>query len=269
MKTSKKPISPRQRYLRSVRLDKLKIHGIRIAVLAAFIGLWELTTALGWVDSFFVSSPSRICKMFVELMGKDLPRHIGITLLECVAGFVISTAVGALAAILLWWSVTLRRVSEPYLVVLNALPKIALGPIIIIWVGANMNAIIMMAFLICIIVTIMSMLGSFTSCDGGKIFLLESMGASKLQILAKLVLPHALPDFISVLKINVGLSWVGTIMGEYLVSGSGLGYLIIYGGQVFKLDLVMTATVILCVLAGLMYFGVLTLERFVSKRRKR
>ena len=117
MKTSKKPISPRQRYLRSVRLDKLKIHGIRIAVLAAFIGLWELTTALGWVDSFFVSSPSRICKTFVELMGKDLPRHIGITLLECVAGFVISTAVGALAAILLWWSVTLRRVSEPYLVV--------------------------------------------------------------------------------------------------------------------------------------------------------
>ena len=269
MKTSKKTLSPRERYLRSIRLDKLKIHGIRIAILAAFIGLWELTTALGWVDSFFVSSPSRIGKTFVELIQKDLMRHIGITLLECVAGFAISTAVGAVFAIALWWSVTFRRVSEPYLVVLNALPKIALGPIIIVWVDANMNAIIMMAFLICIIVTIMSMLGSFTSCDGDKIFLLESMGASKFQVLTKLVLPHALPDFISVLKINVGLSWVGTIMGEYLVSGAGLGYLIIYGGQVFKLDLVMTATVILCVLAGLMYFGVVALERLAGRRRKR
>lgn len=126
-------------------------------------------------------------------MGKDLPRHIGITLLECVAGFVISTAVGALAAILLWWSVTLRRVSEPYLVVLNALPKIALGPIIIIWVGANMNAIIMMAFLICIIVTIMSMLGSFTSCDGGKTFCSNRWARASCKFLRSSFFPTRCP----------------------------------------------------------------------------
>ena len=220
MKTSKKTLSPRERYLRSIRLDKLKIHGIRIAILAAFIGLWELTTALGWVDSFFVSSPSRIGKTFVELIQKDLMRHIGITLLECVAGFAISTAVGAVFAIALWWSVTFRRVSEPYLVVLNALPKIALGPIIIIWVGANMNAIIMMAFLICIIVTIMSMLGSFTSCDGGKIFLLESMGASKFQVLTKLVLPLISSDIALPISASVRVSTLEVASSKISTGGS-------------------------------------------------
>lgn len=263
----KKILSDRELYLRSISRDKRKILFIQIAVLAAFIGFWELSTAAGWVDSFFVSSPSRIVKTFWSMLGQDLMKHIGITLLECVLGFVISTLIGVIIAILLWWNRTFRRVSEPYLVVLNALPKIALGPIIIIWAGANMNAIILMTFLICIIVTVMSVLGGFMSCDSGKIFLLESMGATKLQVLTKLILPYSLPNFISVLKINVGLSWVGTIMGEYLVSGAGLGYLIIYGGQVFKLDLVMTSTVILCVLAALMYFAVCFCERLIKRFR--
>lgn len=263
----KKILSDRELYLRSISRDKHKILFIQIAALAAFIGFWELSTAVGWVDSFFVSSPSRIVKTFWSMLGQDLMKHIGITLLECVLGFVISTLIGVIVAVLLWWNRTFRRVSEPYLVVLNALPKIALGPIIIIWAGANMNAIILMTFLICIIVTVMSVLGGFMSCDSGKIFLLESMGATKLQVLTKLILPYSLPNFISVLKINVGLSWVGTIMGEYLVSGAGLGYLIIYGGQVFKLDLVMTSTVILCVLAALMYFAVCFCERLIKRFR--
>ena len=264
----KKLLTPREAYLRSVKRDKIKIITIQIAVLVAFIGFWELSTALGWVDAFFVSSPSRIIKTLVDLSKQDLFKHVGITLLECILGFTISTVVGMAIAVMLWWSKTFRRVAEPYLVVLNALPKIALGPIIIIWAGANMNAIIMMTFLICIIVTVMSVLGGFMSCDEGKIFLLESMGATKLQILTKLILPYSLPNFISVLKINVGLAWVGTIMGEYLVSGAGLGYLIIYGGQVFKLDLVMASTVILCLLAALMYFAVCLAERLINRKRR-
>ncbi len=171
----KKIPTPREAFLRSVKRDKIKILSIQIAVLVVFIGFWELSTALGWVDAFFVSSPSRIIKTLADLAKQDLWKHVGITLLECVLGFTISTLVGVGIAILLWWSKTFRRVSEPYLVVLNALPKIALGPIIIIWAGANMNAIIMMTFLICIIVTVMSVLGGFMSCDEGKIFLLESM----------------------------------------------------------------------------------------------
>lgn len=256
-----------ERYLKKLKLDKIKILTIQIAVLVGFIGLWELLAATGAIDAFITSSPSRIIKMLGDLIHQDIFKHIGITLLECILGFAISTVLGVIIAILLWWSETFRRVAEPYIVVLNSLPKIALGPIIIVWVGAGYKAIVMMTVLICIIVTIISVLNGFMACDEGKILLLRSMGANKFQILFRLILPYSVPNFISVLKINVGLAWVGTIMGEYLVSGAGLGYLIIYGGQVFKLDLVMTSTVILCILAALMYVAVAIVEKQIRKKR--
>ena len=158
-----------------------------------------------------------------------------------------------------------REDLEPYLVVLNSLPKIALGPIIIIWFGAGSKAIIFMCILIVIIVTIMNILNSFTSCDKQLIALAKSLGANKFQIFFKLILPNSLKDIVATLKINVGLSWIGAIMGEYLVSKAGLGYLLIYGGQVFNLNLVMTATVILCILASVMYFAVALFEKLMNK----
>ena len=180
--------------------------------------------------------------------------------------FIAASLLGILIAVLLWRFVKLRRVLEPYIVVLNALPKIALGPIIIIWVGAGAQAIIVMTVLICIIVTVISVLNGFMAVDEGKILLMRSMGATKLQILTKLILPANVPALVNMLKINVGLAWVGTIMGEYLVSTAGLGYLIIYGSQVFKMDLVMASTVILCILATVMYLGVAAIERVTKKR---
>ncbi|MBQ7308272.1 MAG: ABC transporter permease, partial [Clostridia bacterium] len=194
--------------------------------------------------------------------------HIGVTLFETVTGFIIAVAVGVLVAIILWWNEFIRKILEPYLVILNSLPKIALGPIIIIWFGAGTKSIIVMCFLILIVITILSMLAAFLSCDNDKILLMKSFGASKLQILTKLVLPNAFPEFISVLKIDVGMSWVGSIMGEYLVCKAGIGYFIVYGGQVFKLDLVMASTIILCVLAGLMYAIVAYFEKIVHSKRK-
>ncbi len=250
----KKNLSARELYLEGRKKDRRRIIFIRIFLLLAIIGFWEVSTAIGLVDSFFTSSPSRIIRTLCSLfLSGEIYKHTFITLLECVLGFIISTFVGLVVAVLLWWSDTARIALEPYLVVLNALPKIALGPLIIIWVGAGIDAIVLMAFLICIIVTIMNLTTAFISVDEGKIFLLRSMGASKFQILFKLIIPHSVPAFLDALKVNVGLSWVGTIMGEYLVSGAGLGYLIIYGGQVFKIDLVMSATVILCLLATVMY----------------
>lgn len=257
-----------QQFLRKHRNKKIKILLFQIGILIAFIGIWELFAKVGIIDDFIMSSPSRIIKMFGELGGQDIFKHIGITVLECILGFTVSTILGSLIAIILWWSETLRKILEPYIVVLNSLPKIALGPIIIIWVGAGMKAIVTMAVLICIIVTIISVLNGFLGADEGKILLLKSMGANKFQILTKLILPYSIPNFISVLKINVGLAWVGTIMGEYLVSSAGLGYLIIYGGQVFKLDLVMTSTVILCILATLMYLAVALIEKQIIKKRR-
>lgn len=263
----KKILTLREQYLLDKRKNKIKIIAIQLAVLILFFGLWELLAQTGAIDPFFTSSPSRMLKTLKTLAGQDLFKHIGTTLLECICGFIIATVAGTVIAILLWWSSTLRKVTEPYIVVLNSLPKIALGPVIIIWMGAGYGAIITMTVLICIIVTIMSVLAGFMECDEDKILLMRAMGANKFKILFKLLLPSSIPNLISVLKINVGLSWVGVIMGEYLVSSAGLGYLIIYGGQVFKLDLVMASTLILCLLAALMYFSVALVEKHVKKSR--
>ncbi len=263
----KKTLTLRERYLSDKRKKKIKIIALQIGLLILFFGLWELLAQTEVIDSFITSCPSRMIRTLKLLVRQDLFKHIGITLLECICGFLIATVLGTLIAILLWWSETLRKVLEPYIVVLNSLPKIALGPVIIIWMGAGYGAIIAMTVLICIIVTIMSVLAGFMECDEDKILLMRAMGANKFQILFKLLLPASLPNLISVLKINVGLSWVGVIMGEYLVSSAGLGYLIIYGGQVFKLDLVMTSTMILCLLAALMYLTVALIEKHVKKSR--
>ncbi len=256
-----------KKYLKKIKVDKFTTLIFQILILIAIIALWEILTATGVMDPFFLSSPSRMLNTIIDTFANgNMLYHIGITLYETIVGFILATVLGTLIAIILWWSNKLRAILDPYIVVLNALPKIALGPVIIIWVGAGTPAIITMCILICIVITTLSMLSAFLSCDKDKIALMRSMGANKFQILIKLIMPNALVDFVSVLKINVGMSWVGTIMGEYLVSKAGLGYLIVYGGQVFKLDLVMASTVILCILACGMYVLVGLLEKKVKRR---
>ena len=258
-----------KRYLKNLKIDKFTTILAQVLLLVVLIGLWELLTAVGVLDAFFLSSPSRMMVQLVDLFQNgSLFYHIGITLYETVIGFLVATILGTLIAIILWWSRKLRKILDPYIVVLNALPKIALGPVIIIWVGAGTMAIITMCILICVVITTLSMLSAFLSCDEDKISLMRSMGASKFQILTKLVIPNALGEFVSVLKINVGMGWVGTIMGEYLVSKAGLGYLIVYGGQVFQLDLVMASTLVLCILACIMYLFVGILEKRVGKHKE-
>lgn len=234
-------------YLAKQRNYSILVWSLRIGVLVLFFGLWQLATDLGWIDAFLVSSPKRVLATIYSLyLDGTLFYHIGITLLETLIGFVIAVGLGCVIALLLWWSDLLRKVLEPYIVVLNALPKIALGPLIIIWCGTGSKAIVFMTVLVGIIIVIMHMLSAFIAVDESKLLLMRSMGATKLQTLTKLVLPSSLASFISMLKVAVGMSWIGSIMGEYIVSRAGLGYLIVYGGQVFRLDLVMAATLILC-----------------------
>lgn len=255
-----------KKFLLKHRTTKLLVLITQILLLATLLIAWELLTKFEIISSFFFSSPSKILKTISELNDTgELLYHSRITLSETLIGFAIATGVGFIVAFILWYSDFLRKVLEPYLVVLNSLPKIALGPIIIIWFGAGSKAIIFMCILIVIIVTIMNILNSFTSCDKQLIALTRSLGASKMQIFFKLVLPSSLKDIVSTLKINVGLSWIGAIMGEYLVSKAGLGYLLIYGGQVFNLNLVMTSTVVLCALASIMYFAVALFEKIMNK----
>ncbi len=243
------------------------IRFVRIGILVLFLLLWELLARLSLLDSFLLSSPSRMGRTFLSLASTgELFLHIGTTLLETVIGFLLGTCLGIALATLFWWSETLSKIFDPYLVVLNALPKIALGPVLIVWIGAGMPAIILMSLLVSVIVTQVTVLNGFLSVEQDKITLLRAFGASKLQCFTRVVFPGALPVTLSALKISIGMSWVGVIVGEFLVSRAGLGYLIVYGGQVFRLDLVMMGTMVLCLLAAGMYLGVAALEKKLSAR---
>ena len=258
----------RKRYIKNITTKKILINVTRFLILFALLGLWELFARLEIIDSFLMSMPSKILSTIIDLYKSgELGVHLSTTLYETMLGFLIATALGTLIALALWWSDFLRQVLDPYVVVLNSLPKIALGPIIIVWFGAGTKSIVFMAVLITIIVTIITMLNGFLATEQSKILLMRSLGASKLQMLLKLVLPSSIPTFIACLKINVGMAWIGSIMGEYLVSKQGIGYLIVYGGQVFRLDLVMASTVILCALAGIMYAFVAMLEKLLVKKK--
>jgi NitT/TauT family transport system permease protein len=257
-----------QAYLKKYKLRKTCIAITQAALLVLFFALWEAAARLKWIDPFIMSQPTRILKTIGSLAADgSLFSHIGITVFETVVGFLSGTILGTAIAIVLWWSDFIAKVLDPYLVVLNALPKTALGPVILVWIGGNPSSIIIMALLISIVVTILNVYLAFKSCDEDKIKLLWTLGATKLQVLSKVILPHSIPAIISVMKINVGLSLVGVIVGEFLVSKAGLGYLIIYGGQVFKMDLVMTSVLILAIAAALMYLSVAWLEKKLNKLR--
>lgn len=265
----KKSISiERKKYLNKIKREKFLVILTQIAIVLGIIVIWEVLANLKIIDSFITSQPSRILKTFMNLSSNDLLLHVKTTCYETIVGFSLGAIIGVIIAIILWWSKFISKVAEPFLVVLNSLPKIALGPIIIIWVGADTSAIIVMALAISLIVTILEILNGFLETDSETIKMATTFKANKLQILTKIVIPSNLTTFINSLKVNIGLSLVGVISGEFLVSKAGLGYLIVYGGQVFKLDLVMTSVIILGIVAGLMYLSVLLLEKIIVKSRK-
>ena len=259
----------RQEYLVKKRRNKILVLSTQIGLLAFFIILWEVLANVGVIDSFITSKPTRIVETFVSMLSEGLLMHIFVTCIETIAGFLLGTMLGTIIASALWWSPFLSKVLSPFLVVLNSLPKVALGPIIIIWVGAGTSAIIIMALAISVIVTILEMLNAFLSTDQNKIKMAQTFGANKFQVFTKIVFPSNIPALLNVLKVSIGLSMVGVITGEFLVSKAGLGYLIVYGGQVFKLDLVMMGVFILAIIALIMYQIVNIIEWLIHKKIKK
>lgn len=258
----------RKRYLKKIKREKISIFLIQISIVIIFFALWEVLANLGIIDSFIMSSPSRMIKTVTNLSQNGLWEHISITCIETIVGFLLGTFLGTIIAIFLWWSKFLAKIMDPFLVILNSLPKVALGPVIIIWVGAGTNAIIFMALAISLIVTILEIENGFVNTDKELIKMAKTFGASKFQILKEIVIPANKETFFNSLKVNIGLSLVGVITGEFLVSKAGLGYLIVYGGQVFQLDLVMASVIILAIVAAILYESVIILEK-ISTRRKR
>ncbi len=268
MSDLQRPSRERQKYLQRLRRDRTLIMVARLLTLTFILVLWEVCTRRGILDSFIFSSPTRIARTVVSLFETgNLFHHILYTLWETVLGFVLGTGLGVLIAVVLWWCPRVAKVLDPYLVILNSLPKIALGPVLIVWIGTGIPAIVTIAVLVSIIVSITNVSTGFAGVPEEKLTLMRAFGATKLQMLYMVILPANIPTIVSTLKLSVGLSWVGVIVGEFLISRAGLGYLIVYGGQVFKLDIVMSSVVILCTLASLMYYGVSFIERHITRRR--
>ena len=260
MKTSNS--KAQESFLKSARRKKYMVIAFQIFILAAFFMLWEAASRFGWVEAFIFSSPTRMYNMLISMISSgEIFSHVWITTASVFISFAIGTILGTFIAVILWSNDFTRRVVNPYLVVFNALPKTALAPIIIVWVGNNVRAVIATALLISVVVTVLNMLTGFTQVEEDKIKLAKSFGANKLQILKKVVFPASVPDLINALKINIGLSFVGVIVGEFLVAGAGLGFLIVHGSQIFRMDMVMMSIMLLCAMAAVFYYSIAAIEK--------
>jgi NitT/TauT family transport system permease protein len=264
--------SPQYReWLRRERRSRLAVRVAQLALLAAFLALWEILPKAQIVNPLFTSYPSALWPTFLDLL-KDTPQqpsiltHTWATVVATVIGFTAAMVLGTLAAAALWWWNDLYRVLDPYLVVANAMPKTAFVPIFYIWLGATLS-IYAMSLAISLFITILVIYSGFTSIDPNKIKLARTFGATKQQILTKVVLPGSVPTLIAALKVNAGLSLVGVVVGEFQSANLGLGYLIQYGSQIFKLNIVMTAITILAIVSSLMYLAISGIEAAVMRRR--
>ncbi|NUU62859.1 ABC transporter permease [Paenibacillus agri] len=250
------------------RREKNRIVAVRTSLLLVFFALWEASARLGWIDELLFSYPTKVFRqIWGDMVSGTLWPHLGITVGETVVGFALGTLLGTLLAVVIWWSPFLSAVLDPYMVVFNSMPKVALGPIFIVMFGAGFTAIVMTTLSITVIVTTLVVYNSFCSVDPNLVKVVRSFGGTRVQIFFKVILPASFPAIVSTLKVNVGMSWVGVIVGEFLVAKSGLGYLIIYGFQVFNFTLVMSSLLIIAAVATAMYQLVVYVEKLLLNRR--
>ena len=249
-------------YLKKIKKNKQIIIFFQITIFILFIFIWQILANKDIINTFIFSSPKKVINTIINLYNKhNLLSHIWVTTYEVIISFSIATILGIIIATILWFNKTIYKIVEPYLTILNSLPKVALGPIIIIWFGANIKSIIVMALLRSLILTIINVYEGFNNIDKNKIDLMKTLGSNKIQLYTKLIFPGSISTIISTLKINISMSLIGVIMGEFLVSKKGIGYLILYGSQVFNLSLVISGIFILMIVAFIMYYVVSLLEK--------
>ena len=253
-------------YLKKEKKEKIMVRLTQLLIIIILFSIWELLAKINIINTFLYSSPSKIINTILNMLnGNTLFTHIGITIYEVIVSFLISSILGLLIATILWWKTFIAKVFEPYLTVLNSLPKVALGPLIIIWAGASIKSIIIMSLMISFFITIINFYQAFISTNENYITLLKSFKASKKDIFIKVILPSNKENILCTLKINMSMNFIGVIMGELLVSKKGLGYLIMYGSQVFNINLVITSIIILAILSFILYYAINYLEKKLSK----
>lgn len=256
-----------EQYIKEHKKHHRMITLARVSVFITFLIVWELLSRFDIIDSFFFSSPTGVIICAYEmLLDLSLFTHIFVTLYETIISFLLVILIGILVASLLWFSKTLSEIIEPTLVILNSLPKSALAPLFIVWLGTGQKTIIIAGISVAIFGCIISLYSGFSETDKDKLMMIETLGGSRLQAFTKVVLPSSIPILLSTIKVNIGLSLVGVIIGEFLAARNGLGYLIIYGSQVFQLDLVIMSIVILCVIATALYKIIQVLEHQYKKK---
>ena len=255
-----------QQYICRQKREKKFISFLRIFILLLFLILWEISARAGLIDSFIFSSPCMIWHSFYSMCkdGSILP-HLSVTITETLISFLFVVLLGAGMAVLLWICPRIAKITEPYLVVLNSLPKSALAPLLIVWLGANERTIIVCGMSVAVFGSILNLYTGFCEADPEKLKLIETLGGGKKEKLTKIILPSSVPLLLSVMKVNIGLCLVGVIIGEFIGARKGLGYLIIYSSQTFKLTWVLMSIIILCIIAIILY-GILGL---IEKRTHR
>lgn len=255
-----------EQFLRQQRVKKMQVVTVQLIILVGFFFFWELAAAQKWINPLIFSQPSKVFALLIEKIGDgSLLPHVWTTFLETFIGFLLGTIIGTLLATLLWWSTFLSRVLDPYLVVLNSMPKVALGPLFIVGLGPGFLSIMAMALAITVIITTIVVYTSFKEVDPNYMKVIQTFGGKKSNVYRSVILPASFPTIVSTLKVNVGLAWVGVIVGEFLVAKQGLGYLIIYGFQVFNFTLVLMSLLIIACIATLMYQGVYYIEKLLTK----
>ncbi|MBD8068572.1 ABC transporter permease [Bacillus sp. PS06] len=268
MKPTNKIDHLHQQYVNELKKEKRVVRLYQLLIFIVFFAGWEIASQKHWIDPLIFSSPSKIWNLLItKINDGSLLLHLNVTLFETVLGFILGTLLGTILAALLWWSPRLSHILDPYLVILNAMPKVALGPILIVALGPGYFSIIAMGAIISIIITTIVVYTSFKEVDPNYLKVLNTFGANRAQCFSQAILPASFPTIISTLKVNVGLSWVGVIVGEFLVSAKGLGYLIIYGFQVFNFTLVLLSLLIIAVFATIMYQLVELLESRLIKNK--
>ncbi|RRJ67768.1 ABC transporter permease [Paenibacillus oralis] len=241
---------------------------VQIFLLLLFIGWWELAGRMKWIDVLIFSYPSKVAQqIFKDAASGELWPHLAMTVGETAVGFLLGTLLGTLLAVLIWWSPFLSKVLDPYMVVFNSMPKVALGPIFIVMFGAGFTAIVVTTLSITVIVTTLVVYNSFNEVDANLVKVIRTFGGQRRDVFMKAILPASFPTIVSTLKVNVGMAWVGVIVGEFLVAKIGLGYLIVYGFQVFNFTLVISSLVIIAVVATAMYQLVVYIERKLVRER--
>jgi NitT/TauT family transport system permease protein len=255
-------------YFKDKKKQQLKVFIIQLSILLSLFLIWELFGKYEIINTFLFSYPSQIIKLLYQyIVTKEIFTHIFISVFETILGLIIGMSIGIVVAVIIWWNKMLEKILDPFLVVLNALPKTALAPIIIIWVGTGIKGIVCVAVSISLVLTILSSYQYFKNVNEEQILMLKSFNATKLQILTNLVIPSNIGNLINLVKINIGMSWVGVIVGEFIVSKEGIGYLIMYGSQIFKMSLVMMGVLVLSILSFVMYEIVNILEKLWKERR--